>query len=136
MAGNPQSPILLRQPLTPGARHVSWMHRIRPAAAERHELGGRACVRSMKAMGIFVDYPWLALIVAGAFSLLWHFRRRRSAAFCAVLWAGYAGYEYLLYARILCTGECNIRVDLLVLYPLLLLASLWAVVSSLLQRRT
>ncbi len=87
----------------------------------------------MKALGIFIEYPWLALTVAGAFALLWHFRRRRSAAFAAVLWTVYASYEYLLHARILCTGECNIRVDLLVLYPFLLLVSLWAAVSSLRQ---
>jgi hypothetical protein len=87
----------------------------------------------MNALGIFVEYPWLALIVAGAFALLWYFRRRRSAAFSALLWAGYASYEYLMYARILCSGECNIRVDLLVIYPLLLLVSLWAAVSSLRQ---
>ena len=36
------------------------------------------------------------------------------------LWALYALYEYLMYRRVLCSGECNIRVDLLIIYPMLL----------------
>ena len=37
-------------------------------------------------------------------------------------------YEYAMKLRILCSGECNIRVDLLLLYPALLVLSLAAVV--------
>jgi hypothetical protein len=37
--------------------------------------------------------------------------------------------------RWLCSGECNIRVDLLVLYPLLLLVSLIALRRGLRGRR-
>lgn len=51
-------------------------------------------------------------------------------AIAAVLWAAYGVYEYLMYARILCTGECNIRVDLLLIYPLLLLATIVGICSS------
>ncbi len=39
-------------------------------------------------------------------------------------WLVYAGYEALVQARILCSGECNIRVDLLLIYPLLLTLTL------------
>jgi hypothetical protein len=35
----------------------------------------------------------------------------------------YAAYETGMQQRWLCTGECNIRVDLLLIYPILLLAS-------------
>ena len=29
-----------------------------------------------------------------------------------------------MYLRVLCMGECNIRIDLLLIYPLLLIASI------------
>jgi hypothetical protein len=44
---------------------------------------------------------------------LWHWRRARSAAIAGLLWLVHGGYECLVYARILCSGECNIRADLL-----------------------
>ena len=37
--------------------------------------------------------------------------------------------------RVLCSGECNIRVDLLVLYPALFLVSLAAIVEFLLRSK-
>jgi hypothetical protein len=45
-----------------------------------------------------------------------------------VAWGAYAVYELLMNARILCSGECNIRVDLLLIYPLLLALSVPALV--------
>jgi hypothetical protein len=36
----------------------------------------------------------------------------------------------LMYARILCSGECNIRVDLLLIYPILLIVTIAACVSA------
>jgi hypothetical protein len=37
----------------------------------------------------------------------------------------------LMKARILCSGECNIRVDLLILYPVMAALTLAAAVASL-----
>ena len=37
--------------------------------------------------------------------------------------------------RLICSGECNIRIDLLLLYPLLLLLSILAVVAYFKARR-
>jgi len=54
------------------------------------------------------------------------------------LWIGYGIYEYLMQIRVLCSGECNIRVDLLLIYPVLLaltLASLVPVTMVLWRRR-
>lgn len=79
-------------------------------------------------MAALISHPWLALVVGGAFLGAWRWRRARSAAIACVLWLLYGGYEYLIHARVLCSGECNIRVDLLAIYPLLLvlsLAALW-----------
>ena len=84
----------------------------------------------MDVLGIFTVYPWLALIVAACFGGLWWRFRSKVAFAVAVAWAVYCGYEYLMLTRVLCTGECNIRVDLLLIYPFLLLLSLLAVVNS------
>lgn len=37
----------------------------------------------------------------------------------ALAWLVYVPYEWAMKLRILCSGECNIRVDLLLLYPVL-----------------
>jgi hypothetical protein len=34
-------------------------------------------------------------------------------------WIAYGVYEYLMQIRVLCSGECDIRVDLLLIYPVL-----------------
>ncbi len=67
----------------------------------------------------------IALLLFLAFALLWKGVRARGALALAVAWALYAGYEFLMYRRLLCSGECNIRVDLLLIYPVLFLASAW-----------
>ena len=44
------------------------------------------------------------------------------------LWVAYSIYEYLMQIRVLCSGECNIRVDLLLIYPVLLALTLASLV--------
>jgi hypothetical protein len=77
-------------------------------------------------LGIMIAYPWLAFAAAGVLVALWLWRRARSAAVAATLWIAYGVYETLMHLRVLCTGECNIRVDLLLFYPVLLVATLVA----------
>lgn len=89
----------------------------------------------MELLGIFIAHPWLALVVAGFLVLLGRWSRSKLTVAAAVVWAGYGGYEYLMYARVLCTGECNIRVDLLFIYPLLLLIFVVAVIHSIILGR-
>ena len=89
-------------------------------------------------MGIFIASPWLALVPGALFWLLYRLSGRRLAAGVAVAWVLYALYEYGMHRRWLCSGECNIRVDLLVLYPVLILASVAAALvatSGLLRRQ-
>ena len=75
-------------------------------------------------MALLIEYPWLASIVALVFAALWGWKRAPGAGLTALCWAGYCVYEFLMRARMLCSGECNIRVDLLLIYPFLLLVSL------------
>lgn len=77
-------------------------------------------------ISLFIIFPLGALLVGALYLRLFIKRRVWSSLIAALLWAGYACYETLFYLRILCSGECNIRVDLLLIYPLLLCCSLLA----------
>ena len=74
-------------------------------------------------MSVFIVYPWLAAVVAAFFVVPGWRRRRWGVVTVGVVWVLYAAYETGMQQRWLCTGECNIRVDLLLIYPILLLAS-------------
>ncbi len=82
-------------------------------------------------MAIFIEYPLAAFGMAVALMFLYGWRRAPVVLNVAVLWSLYAVYEFLMYRRVLCSGECNIRVDLLLIYPGLLLATGWAVYRAL-----
>lgn len=85
----------------------------------------------MSLMGaFFISQPWFALIPAAVFLLLYRLSRHKLAAAAAVAWLLYALYEYCMHRRWLCTGECDIRIDLLLLYPLLLVMSAAAAVAA------
>jgi len=84
-------------------------------------------------MAIFIEYPWLAAVVGVA--LLAAGRGRRAAAAAGIVWLLYAVYETGMKQRWFCTGECNIRVDLLLVYPLLLILTVVGVVSLLRKGR-
>ena len=81
-------------------------------------------------IAIFVAAPWLALIPAALFG--WAYRRTRvRAVFVAAgAWLTYFLYEESMRRRILCSGECNIRVDLLLIYPVMLVISIVAIVAA------
>lgn len=80
-------------------------------------------------LGMFIVWPWLALIPAIAFGVMF-FRRRRGVILLTTLgWLAYFPYELAMKLRVLCTGECNIRVDLLLFYPLLLGLSVAALIA-------
>lgn len=73
-------------------------------------------------MAILIEYPWLAALIGAVVVGLGVWRRRRIAVLMGGVWLVYAVYETGMKLRWLCSGECNIRIDLLVLYPLLLVA--------------
>ena len=80
-------------------------------------------------LGIFIYWPFLALVLALVFGGL-YFRCRRPVILVASLaWLAYFPYEQAMKLRILCSGECNIRVDLLLFYPILVLLTIWAIIA-------
>lgn len=68
------------------------------------------------------------LVVALVAGVWWVFVRGWIVPAAVVLWIGYAAYETWVQAT--CTGECNIRVDLLLIWPLLLAVTVLAIVSA------
>lgn len=52
-----------------------------------------------------------------------------------LLWLIYCLYEYGMKARVLCSGECNIRVDLLLIYPVLAAVSVAGSIGVVRARR-
>ncbi len=83
----------------------------------------------LQVLSIFIAYPWFAAVIGALFVTLGWRARRSGVVTIGVVWALYAAYETGMHQRWLCSGECNIRVDLLLIYPILLLASAGAAMS-------
>jgi hypothetical protein len=84
-----------------------------------------------RSMATLVAQPWLAAIPGAGFLALWAASRRRIVLVAAAAWLLYVPYEYGMKWRILCSGECNIRVDLLMLYPTLAVLAFLGILSAL-----
>jgi hypothetical protein len=82
-------------------------------------------------MGILIEYPFLAAVIGVVLLWLGRATHRRVAVAAGVLWVLYAVYETGMHQRWLCSSECNIRIDLLAIYPALLIALLAAGTSLL-----
>jgi hypothetical protein len=80
-------------------------------------------------LAVFISHPSLAILISALFGVLFYVSGGKLIAATTAAWLFYGIYEYLMHFRVLCTGECNIRVDLLLLYPALALLSIIAVVS-------
>ena len=81
-------------------------------------------------LGIMIGFPWLALIPTVIFLVLYQFSKHRLTKITAIVWLVYTVYEYGMYFRILCSGECNIRIDLLLIYPALLTLTVVAAIKG------
>ena len=69
----------------------------------------------------------IVLALAMLFATAWLYSRGIIVHAAVLLWIGFVPYE--LWYRANCTGECNIRADLVLLLPVLLVVSLAAIVS-------
>src|SRR5207245_5559626 len=72
-------------------------------------------------MAVLIEYPLLAAVPGAVFAALFAASRKLLVLTAAAAWLAYLPYEYAMKLRLLCSGECNIRLDLLVLSPALLL---------------
>ena len=74
----------------------------------------------MNVFAIAAGMMAVILLVAG-----WQ-RPRLGVVVAAILWLLYAVYERLVATGVLCDANCNIRVDLLLFFPILLIATFCA----------
>ena len=89
----------------------------------------------LRVMASLIEYPLLALVPAMLFLCLYSVSKARLSLMTGLAWLAYVPYEYGMKLRLLCSGECNIRVDLLLIYTLLLALSLASLVVFALSRR-
>ena len=91
-------------------------------------------------MSLLIEHPALAALVGALFFVAYRASRQRVVGAAALAWLAYGGYEGAMQRRWLCSGECNIRVDLLMIYPVLLVLSVLALTQlvrwRLLRRRS
>jgi hypothetical protein len=83
-------------------------------------------------LGVLIGYPWLALLPAVIFVIVYWRSKLRLMVITSAAWFLYTIYEYGMYFRILCSGECNIRIDLLLIYPFLVILSITAIIKGIL----
>jgi hypothetical protein len=86
-------------------------------------------------MAIFIEYPYLAALIGVVLLALGQYLRRRTLTGIGIIWMLYAAYETGMHRRWLCSGECNIRIDLLIIYPVLALTLMVAGVSLFFARK-
>lgn len=89
----------------------------------------------LRVMAVLIGYPALALVPTVLFLYLYSASKSRLVLITGMLWLAYLPYEYGMTLRLLCSGECNIRVDLLVIYPLLVALSVASLVVFTLSTR-
>ena len=94
-----------------------------------------ALAQILTILAFLIIFPLGATIIGAVFIFVYIWTKVKFALVTGVLWIVYSIYEYLMYARILCSGECNIRVDLLLIYPVLILVSVITAVLVLLKKR-
>lgn len=84
----------------------------------------------LRALAVFIDQPLLAIVPAIIHFFVYAVSKSRLALLAGLLWLIYSPYEYGMKGHILCSGDCNIRVDLLFIYPILIIFSLGGIVVA------
>jgi hypothetical protein len=78
---------------------------------------------------IMIEYPFLSLIPSFVLGVIYFNKRKKLIGITAILWFWYFIYETLNHLRITCSGECNIRIDLLLIAPMLFLLTVISLVT-------
>jgi len=82
-----------------------------------------------RVMAVFIEHPLLAAVIGILLVTLGRVLHRGLATAAGVMWIMYSLWEFAIKQRWLCRGDCDIRADLIFIYPLLILGSVVALVS-------
>jgi hypothetical protein len=85
---------------------------------------------------LLIGHPLLALVPSIGFFVLTFYTRRLTVAFAAIAWALYAAYEEAMRLNFFCPRGCNIRLDLILIYPVLIVLSIAGLIVGLRGRRS
>ena len=88
-----------------------------------------------RTMAVFIEHPLLAAVIGLLLVALGRSVHRGLAMTVGVMWLIYSLWEFAIKQRWLCRGDCDIRVDLIFIYPVLLIGSVAALVSLLIKPR-
>ena len=92
-------------------------------------------IRGNKLPSFVIGAIAFAIVIASAmlpyFSILpvvyflHHYFKEKSRAqlIAGIAWLAYGIYEYFIYTRVLCSGDCSIRADLVFIIPVLIYVS-------------
>ena len=81
----------------------------------------------MEEMAVFRTEPVWVLLPALVLLVLYRVTRVRMALIAMWAWLVYGLYESAMLLELICPQGCNIRIDLLLIFPVLLILSLMAV---------
>ena len=87
----------------------------------------------VRVVSIFIEYPLLAAAIGLLLVGLGRWTHRGLAMTVGVMWLIYSVWEFAIKQRWLCRGDCDIRADLLFIWPVLFVGSVAAVVSLLIK---
>ena len=88
-----------------------------------------------RVMAVFIEHPLLAAVIGILLVTLGRILHRGLATVAGVMWIMYSLWEFAIKQRWLCRGDCDIRADLIFIYPLLILGSVAAVVGLVIKPR-
>src|SRR3954466_5663581 len=88
-----------------------------------------------RAMGVFIEHPLLAAVIGILLVALGRVLHRGLATAAGVTWLMYSLWEFAIKQLWSCSGEFDIRADLIFIYPLLILGSVVALVSLVIKPR-
>ena len=88
-----------------------------------------------RAMAVFIEHPLLAAVIGILLVTLGRVLHRGLTTTAGVMWLMYSLWEFAIKQRWLCRGDCDIRADLIFIYPLLILGSVASVVGLVIKPR-
>lgn len=72
---------------------------------------------------LFIPMPFVAFVISAIFYLVFKKNASKTALVAALLWLIYGAYESMLKFGYLCSEGCDIRIDLIFIYAILLFSS-------------